>query len=281
MTPNTLYDPLIRPRTTSAPSPSTFRMAAATIWSPPTRSARARSPPISSCATTRWCRRRRKSTSSRLRCPAHCRTRPPLPRSRPAAGAMPQAGFDLDLAGLKTGNVTRVSYKDNITGITHNLSIMRVDDPRILPLSNKVTREPNDEVSASISPVAWPPSSTNSTRRSAPAPACNSRIRARLHRYCKCSMTVRRTGPMSSRPRLPRQCRRSPAATSQLPLFTDGGSLYTGALSANGSQQTGLAGRISVNTRAARRSLPHHRLLDQSAHRGGRYQALRFHHRHS
>ena len=34
----------------------------------------------------------------------------------------------------------------------------------------------------------------------------------------------------------------------QLPLFTDNGGLYTGAISANGSQQTGLAARISINT---------------------------------
>ena len=41
----------------------------------------------------------------------------------------PQAGFDLDLAGLQSGNVVHVTYKDNITGATHNLSIVRVDDP--------------------------------------------------------------------------------------------------------------------------------------------------------
>jgi flagellar hook-associated protein 1 FlgK len=33
----------------------------------------------------------------------------------------------------------------------------------------------------------------------------------------------------------------------QLPLFTDGTSLYTGAITAAGSQQTGFAGRITVN----------------------------------
>ena len=38
----------------------------------------------------------------------------------------------------------------------------------------------------------------------------------------------------------------------QLPLFTDGGqALYTGAISASGSQMTGLAGRIAVNTQLA------------------------------
>jgi len=33
----------------------------------------------------------------------------------------------------------------------------------------------------------------------------------------------------------------------QLPLFTDNGVPFTGAITANGSQQTGLAGRISIN----------------------------------
>jgi flagellar hook-associated protein 1 FlgK len=33
----------------------------------------------------------------------------------------------------------------------------------------------------------------------------------------------------------------------QLPVFTDGNSLYTGSFTATGSQQTGLAGRITVN----------------------------------
>jgi flagellar hook-associated protein 1 len=35
--------------------------------------------------------------------------------------------------------------------------------------------------------------------------------------------------------------------SAELPLFTDGGALYTGAISGNGLQQTGLAARISVN----------------------------------
>ncbi len=33
----------------------------------------------------------------------------------------------------------------------------------------------------------------------------------------------------------------------QLPLFTDGNALYTGAITASGSQMTGYAGRITVN----------------------------------
>jgi flagellar hook-associated protein 1 FlgK len=35
--------------------------------------------------------------------------------------------------------------------------------------------------------------------------------------------------------------------SAQLPVFTDGNLLYTGSITRNGSQQTGLAGRITVN----------------------------------
>jgi flagellar hook-associated protein 1 FlgK len=37
------------------------------------------------------------------------------------------------------------------------------------------------------------------------------------------------------------------SGSPQLPLFTDGNSLYTGAITAAGSQMTGLAGRITIN----------------------------------
>ena len=62
------------------------------------------------------------------------------------ASVLPQAGYDLDLTGLQSGNVIHVTYKDNTTGVTHNLSIVRVDDPSVLPLSNTATLDPNDEV---------------------------------------------------------------------------------------------------------------------------------------
>jgi flagellar hook-associated protein 1 len=39
--------------------------------------------------------------------------------------------------------------------------------------------------------------------------------------------------------------------SAQLPLFTDGSSLYTGAITQTGSQQIGLAGRITVNSALA------------------------------
>ena len=62
------------------------------------------------------------------------------------ASVLPAAGYDLDLTGLQSGNVIHVTYTDNTTGATHNLSIVRVDDPSVLPLSNAATLDPNDEV---------------------------------------------------------------------------------------------------------------------------------------
>lgn len=161
------------------------------------------------------------------------------------ASALPQAGFDLDLSGLQTGNTVHISYKDNTTGITHNLSIIRVDDPSVLPLSNNASLDPNDEVlgidfSGGIASVV-----------------------SQLNAALGASADLQFSNPAGSTLRVlddgvPNQSDVVAASvtktvssltggSAQLPLFTDGGALYTGAITANGSQQTGLAGRISVN----------------------------------
>ena len=158
----------------------------------------------------------------------------------------PQAGFDLDLTGLQSGNVIHVTYKDNTTGATHNLSIVRVDDPSVLPLSNTTTLDPNDEVlgvnfsagmGSVISQLNAALGTTANLQFSNP-----SGLTLRLlddgapNRSDVLAASV--TTTMSS----------LTSGNLQLPLFTDNGGLYTGAISANGSQQTGLAARISINT---------------------------------
>lgn len=162
-----------------------------------------------------------------------------------AATAGAQSGFDLDLSGLQSGNTIHVSYKDNTTGLTHNLSIIRVDDPSVLPLSNTATVDPNDEVlgidfSGGMSSVLAQlngalggtglqfSNPTGSTLRVLDDGAVN-----------KADVTAASvTSTVSS----------LTSGDPQLPLFTDNGGLYTGAITANGSQSTGLAARISVNT---------------------------------
>ncbi|MDH2380965.1 flagellar hook-associated protein FlgK [Bradyrhizobium sp. CER78] len=162
-----------------------------------------------------------------------------------AATAGAQSGFDLDLSGLQSGNTIHVSYKDNTTGLTHNLSIIRVNDPSVLPLSNTATVDPNDEVlgvdfSGGMSSVlsqlngalggtglqfSNPSGSTLRVLNDGAANKVN---------VTAASVTTTVSSLTSGDP--------------QLPLFTDNGGLYTGAITANGSQSTGLAARISVNT---------------------------------
>ena len=161
------------------------------------------------------------------------------------ASLLPQAGFDLDLSGLQNGNVVHITYKDNTTGLSHNLSIIRVDDPSVLPLGNNATLDPNDEVlgidfSGGMASVV-----------------------SQLNTALGTSASLQFLNPAGSTLRVlddgvPNRSDVTAASVTktvssltsggaELPLFTDGGALYTGAISATGLQQTGLAGRINVN----------------------------------
>ena len=65
---------------------------------------------------------------------------------RHAATSGVQTGFSLDLAGLQNGNVINLTYTNSITSAQSRVSIVRVDDPSLLPLSNSATNDPNDQV---------------------------------------------------------------------------------------------------------------------------------------
>jgi len=161
------------------------------------------------------------------------------------ASLAPQSGFDLDLSGLQSGNVVHVSYKDNTTGVTHNLSLVRVDDPSVLPLSNNATTDPNDEVvgvdfshgmSSVLSQLNGALGASAGLQFSNPS---GSTVRVLDDGTGRSSVT---SGSVTS------TVSSLTSGNPQLPLFTDNGGLYTGAVTANGSQMTGLAARISVNT---------------------------------
>ncbi|MBR0800558.1 flagellar hook-associated protein FlgK [Bradyrhizobium jicamae] len=161
------------------------------------------------------------------------------------ASLAPQSGFDLDLSGLQSGNVVHVSYKDNTTGVTHNLSLVRVDDPSVLPLSNSATTDPNDEVvgidfsggmSSVLTQLNGALGSAAGLQFSNPSGSTLRVLDDGTGRSSVTSGSV--TSTVSS----------LTSGDPQLPLFTDNGGLYTGAITANGSQMTGLAARISVNT---------------------------------
>ena len=175
----------IRPRVISDRLPSISRMAAAWIWCRPARSGPALSRHIWSCATIRWCRRRRRSISSPLRCRARCRT-----RRRPVRNCLPDrqmAMTSICLAcrpAMSCMSLTRtISPASHTTCRSFAWMIRRCCRWRTAPRSIQMTR-----CLASIFPVAWHRWSRNSMPRWAPALACSSPTRQ--DRRCAYSMTV-------------------------------------------------------------------------------------------
>lgn len=158
------------------------------------------------------------------------------------AGA--QTGFDLDLSGLQNGNVVSLTYTNNITGTQHKVSIVRVDDPSVLPLSNTATNDPNDQVlgidfsggmasvvaqlNAALGGANLSFSATGSTLRVLDDGAGGlSDVNAASARITLASVA---------------------GSDAEFPLFKDAGNLYTGAFLATGTQVQGFAGRIALNT---------------------------------
>jgi flagellar hook-associated protein 1 FlgK len=165
-----------------------------------------------------------------------------------AATAGAQTGFDIDLSGLQNGNIINVTYTDVATNTQHKLSIVRVDDPSVLPLSNNVTNDPNDQViginfsggmasvvsqlnsALGLSGLSFSNPSGSTLRVLDDGAAGQSDVNA-------ASVTTTVSGLSTG--------------DSQIPLFKDGGNLYTGAFLASGAQVTGFAGRITVNSAIA------------------------------
>jgi flagellar hook-associated protein 1 FlgK len=153
-----------------------------------------------------------------------------------------QSGFSFDLAAPQNGNVIRLNYTNSVTGQTHNVSVVLVDDPSVLPLKNGDTAEASDEVigvdfSGGIASVA--------AQLNAAFGGSNLQFSA-----AGSTLTVLNDGGGLSTIHsgtLTQTVGTLTGGSAQLPLFTDGGGLYTGALTAAGAQQTGFAGRIVIN----------------------------------
>jgi flagellar hook-associated protein 1 FlgK len=160
-----------------------------------------------------------------------------------AATAGLQAGFSVDLAGMQAGNTISLTYTNPITSVTSRVSIVRVDDPSVLPLPNNVTNDPNDQVigidfSGGMASVV---SQLNAALGSANLSFSNAGSvltvlddgAGGLSNVDALSATSTVSSMLSGFP--------------QVALFKDGGNLYTGAQLATGAQVQGFAGRITVN----------------------------------
>jgi flagellar hook-associated protein 1 len=149
------------------------------------------------------------------------------------------SGFGVDTSNLLPGNTINLTYTDTATNTQHKISIVNVADPAALPLQNGANANPLNvgvnfslgmasavtQLNAALGPsglVFTNPSGSTLNLLGSAAATVNA-----------ASTTATTTSPTSG--------------NAQLPLFTDGNSLYTGQITAAGSQMTGLAGRISIN----------------------------------
>jgi flagellar hook-associated protein 1 FlgK len=149
----------------------------------------------------------------------------------------PPAGFSVDTSNMLAGNTINLTVTNSATNTQQQISIVNVTDPTALPLQNLPNATPQlvgANLSGGITPAvlaqlnqALGPSVTftgSGTTLNVVADAAS----------VNAASTTTTTSSLTS-------------GSAQLPLFTDGNSLYTGAITSSGSQLTGLAGRITVN----------------------------------
>ena len=152
-----------------------------------------------------------------------------------------QSGFSVDTAGVLPGNSVQVTYTDPLS-VQHTVTIVRVDDPAALPLPNTTTANPNDQVigvnfAAGMGSVVAQLNAALGTNLQFSAAGTVLQVT----NSSSLSSTVNAVSMTTTATALT-------TGSTQLPLFTDGSTPISGAITATGSQDVGLAGRITVNS---------------------------------
>ncbi len=155
-----------------------------------------------------------------------------------------QTGFDVDVGSLLAGNTINLTYTDSIAGTQHKVTIVRVDDPSVLPLPPTATPDATDKVigidfsggmasvlaqiNMALGPTGLMFSSPGGTTLRMLDDGAGNKVDAD-------AMSV--TATMTSLTN----------GSGALPFFRDGTAAYSGAITGLGVQSLGFAGRIVVN----------------------------------
>lgn len=159
-----------------------------------------------------------------------------------AITSAPQSGFTVDIGGMLAGNTIQLSYTD-AASVQHNYTIVGVNDPAALPLSNSATPDPNDTVigvdlsggAASVATQLNTALGATGLQFSNPSGSILEVLNNIAGTIAVNSVSATTTETSLT------------GGSGALPFFTDGLTPYTGAITASGSESTGYAGRIVVN----------------------------------
>jgi flagellar hook-associated protein 1 len=154
-----------------------------------------------------------------------------------------QAGFTLDLTNMQPGNTINLTYTNTATNTQQQLQIVAVGSSSVLPLPTTSSTSPNTtvigvNVSGGMASIV---SQLNAALGGANLQFSNpsgSTLQV---------LNGAATGAAVSSASATITTSSLTSGSAALPLFTDGNALYTGAITSDGSQLTGYAGRITVN----------------------------------
>jgi len=152
----------------------------------------------------------------------------------------PPAGFSLDVSNVLPGNTVNLTYTNTTTNTQQQISLVNVTDPSALPLPNVPNANPKVIGVNFSGGMASVVSQLNAALGSSNLIFSNP-SGSMLQVVGNSAASVNAASVTTTASSLT-------GGSAQLPLFTDGTSLYTGAITGGGSQMTGLAGRITVNS---------------------------------
>jgi flagellar hook-associated protein 1 FlgK len=152
----------------------------------------------------------------------------------------PPAGFSLDVSNVLPGNTVNLTYTNTATNTQQQVSLVNVTDPSALPLPNAPNANPKVIGINFSGGMASVVSQLNAALVGSNLIFSNP-SGSILQVVGNSAASVNAASTTTTASSLT-------GGSAQLPLFTDGSSLYTGAITSGGSQMTGLAGRLTVNS---------------------------------
>jgi flagellar hook-associated protein 1 len=150
----------------------------------------------------------------------------------------PPSGFSVSTSNMLAGNTINLTVTPSGSSTPQQISIVNVTDPTALPLQNLPNASPKlvgVDLSGGITP------SVLAQLNQALGPSVTFSGSGTTLNVVTDAATVNAASTTTTASSLT-------SGSPQLAVFTDGNSLYTGAITSSGSQMTGLAGRITVNS---------------------------------